>query len=234
MTVTPRDGEPTVPPDVRWGGLREEILVLFACVAGAVLVVQAGGRLPYVGRHIHVVVALIFLFVPLWVIERRGEDVADSGFHMHDPWPGLATAALLMAIVSAPFVVGYEWWWEPVRPFSFGRLPGDFWNIAVSQFIVVALPEETLFRGYLQTRLERRFPSRSVCGIPVGWAIPLSSAAFALCHFAVIPAPQRLAVFFPSLLFGFLRHRTGSLVAPIVFHGACNVLGDTLYYGYMG
>ena len=34
--------------------------------------------------------------------------------------------------------------------------------------------------------------------------------------------------------FGLLRHWSGSLLAPILFHGACNVLGDTLYFGYFG
>lgn len=224
---TPSPARPT-------GALGEEALVFLGCVGGAVLVVQLGARIPYVGRHIHVAVALLFLFVPLWMIERRGEDVATHGFHIHDAWKGLALAALAGILLFPPFIVAWEWWWEPMRPFAVERLPGDFWSVTAAQFVVVALPEEALFRGYLQTRLERRFPSRSVRGVPIGWAIPISSLLFAICHFSVIPVPGRLAVFFPSLVFGFLRHRTGSILAGVVFHGGCNVLGDTLYYGYFG
>ena len=230
---------PAQPPsspvgsDPRWGGLREEILVFLACAAGAVAIVQGGGRLPVVGAHAQELAELLFLLVPFLIVEKRGGRIEDYGFHLLRAWRSVAFALVPMLIVFPPFVLGFAWWWNPPHAFLFERLPDGYWNIALAQFLVVALPEEALFRGYLQTRLERRLPSRSWHGIPVGWAIPLTSAAFALLHFVVIPAPARLAVFFPSLLFGVLRHWTGSLVAPILFHGASNVLGDALYFGYM-
>ncbi|HOI10193.1 MAG TPA: CPBP family glutamic-type intramembrane protease, partial [Myxococcota bacterium] len=37
-------------------------------------------------------------------------------------------------------------------------------------------------------------------------------------------APFRLAVFVPGLLFGWLRERTRSIVAPALLHAASNVL----------
>jgi membrane protease YdiL (CAAX protease family) len=156
----------------------------------------------------------------------------DHGFHLRRLRRSLVAVLLGVLVVFPPFVFGFDWWWSPRLAFSLSRLPGDFWSIALAQFLVVALPEETLFRGYLQTRIEKRFPSRSWHRVPIGWAIPLTSAAFAVGHFIVTPQPSRLAVFFPSLLFGALRHWTGSLVAPVLFHGACNVLGDTLWFGF--
>jgi len=230
-TDTPR---PPVPADTRWGGLREEILVFLGCSLAAVVAVQGVGRLPWIGPHAQELAELIFLLVPFWVVERRGGRFEDYGFHLHRGGRALAIAVAAMAITFPPFVFGFEWWWEPGRAFAWSRLPSDYWNIALAQFLVVALPEEVLFRGYLQTRLERRFPSRSWHGLPIGWAIPVTSVAFALGHFLVIPLPARLAVFFPSLLFGLLRRWSGSLLAPIVFHGACNVIGDALYFGYLG
>jgi hypothetical protein len=227
-------GRPSlVPRDERWGGLREEILVFVGCTLGALVAVQGVGRVPWLGAHAQELAELIFLLVPFWVVEHRHGDIEDYGFHLHHAWRAIALAVVVMLVTFPAFIIGFEWWWTPPHPFLADRLPDDFWNIALAQFLVVALPEEALFRGYLQTRLERRFPSRPWHGIPLGWAIPLTSAAFALVHFLVIPAPARLAVFFPSLVFGLLRHWSGSLVAPILFHGACNVLGDALYFGYM-
>ena len=55
---------------------------------------------------------------------------------------------------------------------------------------------------------------------------------FALGHFATIREPTRLAVFFPSLLFGWLRARTGGVGAGIAFHTACNVFSELLRQGY--
>ena len=51
---------------------------------------------------------------------------------------------------------------------------------------------------------------------------------------AVIPNPQRLAVFFPALLFGWMRARTGSIAAGALYHALCNVLADTLHVSYFG
>jgi uncharacterized protein len=225
---------PTAPRDTRWAGLREEILVFLGCSLAAVVAVQGVGRLPWIGSHAQELAELVFLFVPFWIVERRGGRFEDYGFHLRQVGRALGCTAVAMLVTFPPFVFAFAWWWEPGRAFAWSRLPSDFWSIALAQFVVVALPEEVLFRGYLQTRLERRFPSRSWHGLPIGWAIPATSVAFALGHFLVIPLPARLAVFFPSLLFGLLRHRSGSLLAPILFHGACNVIGDALYFGYLG
>jgi membrane protease YdiL (CAAX protease family) len=222
-----------VQRDDRWGGLREELLVFLGCALGALVAVQGVGRIPVLGPHAQELAELVFLLVPFWVVERRGGRIEDYGFHLHHAWRAIAIAVAAMVVCFPPFVCGFQWWWHPPHAFLAARLPADFWNIALAQFLVVGLPEEALFRGYLQTRLERRFPSRPWHGIPIGWAIPLTSAAFAVMHFIVIPVPARLAVFFPSLAFGLLRHWSRSLLAPILFHGACNVLGDALYFGTM-
>ena len=46
------------------------------------------------------------------------------------------------------------------------------------------------------------------------------------------PHPARLAVFFPALLFGWLRARTGGIGASVVFHALCNLFSATLARGY--
>jgi len=95
---------------------------------------------------------------------------------------------------------------------------------------VVALPEEVFFRGYLLGRLEAVWPSRrSLFGAPVGAALVVSAVLFALGHFLVDFNPQRLAVFFPALVFGWMRARTGSVAAGALFHAACNLLSEVLH-----
>ncbi|MDT8366604.1 MAG: CPBP family glutamic-type intramembrane protease [bacterium] len=51
---------------------------------------------------------------------------------------------------------------------------------------------------------------------------------FSLAHVAVDLDPARLAVFFPGLLFGWLRAKTGTLLAPILSHGSANLLSMLL------
>ena len=74
----------------------------------------------------------------------------------------------------------------------------------------------------------------AVLGAKVGWALLVSSALFALGHLLVIPNPQRLAVFFPALVFGWMRARTGSIAAGATFHALCNVVSDVLHTSYFG
>ena len=101
--------------------------------------------------------------------------------------------------------------------------------------MVVAIPEELFFRGYLMERLEQVWPpTRRLFGARVGWALVVSSALFALGHLLVIPNPQRLAVFFPALVFGWMRARTGSIAAGATFHALCNVVSDVLHTSYFG
>ncbi len=49
---------------------------------------------------------------------------------------------------------------------------------------------------------------------------------------ATLPYAARLAVFFPSLLFGWLRSRTGGIGASTVFHALCNTWSELLGVGY--
>jgi membrane protease YdiL (CAAX protease family) len=75
-------------------------------------------------------------------------------------------------------------------------------------------------------------PRWRVLGATVGPSIFVGSAIFALGHFATIREPARFAVFFPALLFGWLRARTGGVGASVAFHALCNVFSETLGRGY--
>jgi membrane protease YdiL (CAAX protease family) len=93
------------------------------------------------------------------------------------------------------------------------------------QLLVVGLPEELFFRGFLLGLLEKRFPpKRRFLGGGVGLALVLSSLAFAVIHLPKDGDPRVLATFFPGLLFGWMRSRTGSIVASTVTHGLSNIL----------
>jgi membrane protease YdiL (CAAX protease family) len=113
------------------------------------------------------------------------------------------------------------------------RLPPDFLQLALSQIVVVAVPEELFFRGYLMGRFEERWPSRrQLFGASVGWPLLVSSALFALGHFLVDFDATRLAVFFPGLAFAWMRSRSGSIAAGALFHALCNLLSEVLHTSF--
>lgn len=141
-------------------------------------------------------------------------------------------AAGLALLTLPPFWLGFVVWYGAEGTFT---LDVD-WHLldeALGQLLVIALPEEAFFRGYLQTSLEDRWPPRRrVLGAPMGWAVVAASAVFALGHLATVPDPARLAVFFPSLAFGWLRARTGGIGAGVLYHASCNLFASFLGRGY--
>jgi membrane protease YdiL (CAAX protease family) len=92
------------------------------------------------------------------------------------------------------------------------------------QFIFVGAFEEFFFRGYLQGQAEKIASAVSPGRMWIFW-LPIVSSAFffSIAHVAVELEVARFVVFFPGLLFAWLRARTGSLVAPILSHGSANV-----------
>jgi membrane protease YdiL (CAAX protease family) len=213
----------------------------------------------------HLGIAAVFLFVPLYIARREPGGARRYGIDLgglleaapeHDPRPpgplglfdlartlrGVLPAALresavalgVAAIVFPPFVVGFWAWHQPGHSFTWS-LPPDLASFALTQVVLVGLPEEALFRGYVQTRLHDAFPPRrSVLGVPVHAGVLIAQAAlFALVHLATEPHPAKLAVFFPGLLFGWLRAWRGGIGAAILFHALSNVLAEILVRGWL-
>ena len=142
--------------------------------------------------------------------------------------------ALAAALIIYPFFwFGFRIWWK-VEAFHAAPLRPLF-SDALGQLLVIALPEEAFYRGYLQTSLERDLGKTiSIFGTRVGWGLVLTSAIFAVGHLFTELNPARLAVFFPSLVFGFLRARTKGIGASVTFHAMCNLFSAYLLHSYFG
>jgi hypothetical protein len=145
-----------------------------------------------------------------------------------------AVAVGVAAVLFPPFAFAFQLWHGPERPFSW-HFPEDFASFAFAQLIVVGLPEEAFFRGYVQTRLHDFFKSRvPLLGATVSPpALAIQAALFAGIHFVVEPHPARLATFFPGLLFGWLRSWRGGIGAAIVLHAMSNVYARFLERGWL-
>ncbi|MFI5299667.1 MAG: type II CAAX prenyl endopeptidase Rce1 family protein, partial [Polyangiales bacterium] len=92
-------------------------------------------------------------------------------------------AAKVAAVVFPPFVVGFAYW-NHVKHLGWAPAP-SYADVVLSQLVVVALPEEAFFRGYLQTALDRAWPRRvRVLGADVGPSLVVTSLVFALGHLA--------------------------------------------------
>lgn len=230
---------------------------LIAFVVVAVLVtalVRIDVTLPAVGHLGSALVAVLFLYVPVFFAWRRKEELDHYGFHAEPILRGLVTAGVAIAVIFPIFVLCYFAFYEIACTSDLlsnlvprgmcsryggldalhapavslmGAAPGNTLSLefCLVQLVVVALPEELFFRGFLLGLLEKRFPpKRRILGGGIGLALVLSALAFALVHLPKDGDPRALATFFPGLLFGWMRSATGSILASTLTHASSNIL----------
>jgi membrane protease YdiL (CAAX protease family) len=238
------------------GSLREPLLAFAGATAVAAVLALVGHGVAFVRDSLPAFIAVVFFYTPAVAARAGGRqfDYHEAGLRLHPLALNLKVLGGACLLTFPAFVVGFFVFYGHVcgpaggvlAPFfrllchhwqgwSGGhlRLPDHFALSALNQLVVVAIPEEIFFRGYLLVRLERHWrPMRRLWGAPVGTALVVTSALFALGHLIVVPNPQRLAVFFPALVFGWMRGKTGSIAAGATFHALCNIVADVLHTSF--
>jgi membrane protease YdiL (CAAX protease family) len=224
----------TLTADRKTGGrdLRDALVLFAGAAVLAVAVVSLKPLHPFIKSNAGVIVAAGFLLLTAVAVRLRGESGRDYGLSL-EHWKSEILFVLALCVLIYPFYfVGFKIYWNPPSPFRLDlRIP--LWTLALNHLVVVALPEEFLFRGFIQQRLGSVFRKRArVLGLTFGWHIPAAAALFALGHFVTDLNPNRLATFFPALVFGIIRERRGSLIGCILFHALCNIFSDLVVWGF--
>jgi len=127
-------------------------------------------------------------------------------------FPALLCSVLLLKCYNVPL---------PLRP-AVPEKGRPLW--LMYQFLYVAVAEETFFRGYLQTNIFRLLTGAAQrnSAFSALIAIIISAAVFAVFHSVLGGDLIAMITFLPGLILGWLFFRTGSLLAPILFHGLAN------------
>ncbi len=242
---------------------QREVAVAAVLIVFATMGIVALGRLPGAEDFLHAGIALSYLMVAIRFAQRepgglerfgialgglltpRPDDGKPGPLGLWDFGRALKTAtrpalqetgvALLLATLTfPPFIIGFYWWNGPTQPFEL-TFPPELHTLVLTQILVIAIPEEVLFRGYFQTRFTDIWPkTRRLLGANLSITSWLAQAAlFALVHYIVDWNPLRLAVFFPALLFGWLRARRGTVGAAVSYHVLCNLIADILYRSWL-
>jgi len=158
-------------------------------------------------------------------------------------WGSLIMAGVKVAVL---FLLGWMLRRKPTRNES-GIIAGAFLFLAFSNLtqrapsdnpvfgfiyyiLFLGFGEELLFRGYIQSRLNEAWGRPfQFYGVPWGWGLIITSVIFGLMHVinigTLINGNWQLApwwglwTFFSGLVGGFVREKTGSIVAPSILHG---------------
>ena len=154
--------------------------------------------------------AALFLYTP-FLYYRRGQapswvrltDVKRSGALFLALGAGGALVYLLVSSLSLPMF-----------PSARGTYGPPFGTFVFRQAILVALPEEVFFRGYLYDVFEER-----------GWEpVTVTSLLFAAGHLVIHASAYRALTFFPALLLGWGRKKSGNLYVPVFLHLLFNLI----------
>jgi uncharacterized protein len=242
---------PLAPPS------RRDLLRLWALAIGGLALAKLLSRIEPTGilaANLAGVAAFLFIALPDSLLRARGDEWTRYGVPVYGlrdgrTWRavgrGALVALLAAAIVFPVFAAGF-WMYAEILPhlppalaravapyggaprFSL-RLPDGLPLLVVVQLLVVSLPEEVFYRGFMQTSWARSAPEKGVTilGARLGAGFVQTQLLFALGHLVVLQ-PWRLGTFFPGLVFGWLRERTGNVAAPIFFHALSNVFIATL------
>ena len=173
----------------------------------------------YMGSFIAKASALIII---LALLSARNEGIGDA-LAVRPPISGEWRDYILPFIVVSTLIRIY-YFLNPLLPnlpirliFPSAMVTGN--AIIISSVIIIApITEEAIFRGYLFDAFARNFGG--------GVSVALTSLLFALAHirqleFEIVPTAIILIL---GVMFGILRYRTKSLLAPIVFHGIYNLV----------
>ena len=163
-------------------------------------------------QYVISVSALLMLLIPL-ILKT---DMNDLRWDLRGVLLGVAVSAVILLIYLG-VLAAYGFY--SGKSLTVNNLSFSF---ILLQLLLVALPEEVFFRGYLQQKI-----GNSIKGVII------VSFLFALGHFITLcmggehglaVCSQAVLTFFPSLVMGYLYYVTGTLWASILFHFLANLV----------
>lgn len=153
--------------------------------------------------------AALFLYAPLPRYRRRG---FPEWARVRNIGRSVAFLALFAGAGAVAFFLFVRLPLPPAISPYHGTVPLTA-AMAAHHLLLVALPEEVFFRGYLYDAFEE-----------AGWEPVLPVALlFAIGHFVIAPSAFRLLTFFPALLLGWGRKGSGNVYVPTAVHYLYNL-----------
>jgi len=128
-------------------------------------------------------------------------------------------AQFYLALLAGLIVLSVMYFFFPVNT---DIIRTGQWGLLFSLILWQPFGEEVLFRGILQGQLYKTVWGQRT-RLRVSTANLLTSLAFVALHLVYHPALWAMAIFFPSLVFGYFRERHNSLYPAFALHSLYNL-----------
>ncbi len=170
-------------------------------------------------------VPTLLLYIPFLILSVQRKPIDFIDHSLRQLGTGLMVFAVSILIVFPPYMLAAHYWMLHVFHFdAFKMAPiRIFFDPLPYQILAVALPEEFYFRGFLQPMMNKIWkPKWHLFGVNLGWGWIVTALVFAFAHSVIQLKWWHFSIFFPALIFGYLKERTGSITAPVLFHAFSN------------
>ncbi len=191
-------------------------------------------RIPQLAEYTSALTAILLVYPPLWIFSRRRETPPFFEKNLRELFQSLLWCLATALLIFPPL----ELLNRIFQHYAFGNhyVGGNYQglaNFAFFQIMVVAIPEEIFYRGYLQTQFNRIWGRPwKFFGAPLGRGFFFTCLLFAFSHSLIQLQWWHFSIFFPSLVFGWLREKTGAVTASALFHALSNTYSYWVMLNY--
>jgi membrane protease YdiL (CAAX protease family) len=181
-----------------------------------------------------VLTAAVLIYLPVWIYHRRGDTVSFFERDFTGLFKSIGWFLILAAAIFPVIEVGDRYFQDIF--FNARYVGGNYKGLATFaafQLVLVAIPEEIFYRGYIQPQLNRVWGRPwKLFGACFGKSLIFTSLLFAFSHSLIQLKWWHFSIFFPSLAFGWLRERTGAVTAGALFHTLSNTFSYWAAHNY--
>ena len=216
---------------------KKETVLLFLIVLAAISILYQFREIAFIGDYLSTFTAILLIYPAILHASLRRMTIGFFETRLADVPRSLWWFVATSLVIFPPFLL-FNHLYQTIlfnTHLNLSHLSLGLETIAI-QVLLVAFPEEFFFRGYLQTIIARHFPKKFhlfwIQALAVGWTVPITSLLFAASHSFITFRWWHFSIFFPSLVFGWLRERTNGLIAPILFHAVSNLLVGLIALAY--
>ncbi len=189
----------------------------------------------FIGNNLTLITSALLVYAPVFALHRNKESFDFFEKNWKEVFYSLKIFFLVSLVIFIPLLIANHYFQKIA--FHAHYFPSyknsSLWMTFTFNVLVVAFPEEFFFRGYLLKRFQQYFQDqKTFLGAQIGKGFFLTAFVFAFSHSLITLRWWHFSIFFPALVFGWLREKTDGLIAPILFHALSNVFASWVALHY--
>lgn len=178
--------------------------------------------------------AVILIYLPFFIASYKRQNIDYWKWDKENVMKSLKYFAVASLVIFPLSFLVNHYYQKLFFGLDFVNHPAPHWiTYALTQVLLVGFPEEFFFRGYMQENLSQVYPPQQrVFGAPFGKAQIYTCLIFAFSHSLITIQWWHMFIFFPALVFAWLKEKTGTIWAPTLFHAASNLFSYWVFLHY--